>query len=112
MLLTAGGVVSNVQLTGTVRGPPGPGRYDVGAVLPSECRVPRGQAARAGAVRAALATTSMWQRGGCNHLAATSTWFGPEAGTVAEVAATRCWPACGIWSWGRACRGPRRTGPC
>jgi hypothetical protein len=42
------------------------------------------QAERAGAVRAALVTTSLWQRGGCNsgcnNVAVTSTWFGAAAG--------------------------------
>src|SRR5690242_10593231 len=31
----------------------------------------------------ALVTTSMWQRGGCNNVAATSTWSGAVAGAVA-----------------------------
>jgi hypothetical protein len=43
--------------------------------------VPTVRAVRAGAVRAVLATTSMWQRGGCNNVAVTSTWLGAAAGT-------------------------------
>jgi len=38
---------------------------------------------RTGAARAALVTTSMWQRDGGSHVAATSTWLGagpPRAG--------------------------------
>ena len=42
--------------------------------------VPVVQAARAGAVRAVLVTTSMWQRGGYNNVAVTSTWLGAAPG--------------------------------
>jgi len=34
---------------------------------------------RAGTAWAAPVTTSLWQRGGCDHVAATSTWLGAKA---------------------------------
>jgi len=37
------------------------------------------QAVRSGAVRAALVTTSLWQRGGCNDIVVTSTSLGAAA---------------------------------
>ena len=65
--------------------------------------VPMVRAVRAGAVRAVLATTSMWQRGGCNNVAVTSTWLGAVAGAGAAGPAR---PVRGRAGLGRVrCRG-------
>ena len=50
---------------------------------------------RAGAVRAVLVTTWMWQRGGCNHVVVTSTWFGAAAGGGGEAGVPDEVPAAG-----------------
>ena len=67
-----------------------------------ERAVPAVRVVRTGALRAALVTTSLWQRGGCNNVAVTSTWLGAATGAGAAGPVWERQGRCGAGGTGAA----------